>query len=96
LARNNFLSLDSQLSVLEAADLIHLAQQQPEIEYLYRHALVQDAVHNSLLKNNRRELRLEVGTLLEREHQGRFGDIAAVLAHHILQAGDVRAVMEER
>ena len=36
--------LADQLSTLEAADLIRQAQRQPELEYLFRHALVQDAV----------------------------------------------------
>jgi tetratricopeptide (TPR) repeat protein len=82
------LSLDRQLSALEAADLIRKAQQQPELEYLFRHALVQDVAYNSLLRNNRRELHLAVGLLLEQQGEGRGFENAAVLAHHFVQAGD--------
>jgi tetratricopeptide (TPR) repeat protein len=87
------LSLDSQLSALEAADLIRLARPQPELEYLFRHALVQDAVYASLLKNSRRELHLAVGALLEKLHAARIEEYAAVLAHHFQQAGDDRRAL---
>jgi hypothetical protein len=40
--------LESHLQELEASDLIRLAQAQPEMEYLFSHALVQDAAYNSL------------------------------------------------
>jgi len=87
------LSLDRQLSALEAADLIRQAQQQPELEYLFRHALVQDAVYGSLLRNNRRALHQAVGELLEKLHVGPLDEHAAVLAHHFQQAGDVRRAL---
>ena len=87
------MSLDRQLSALEAADLIRQAQQQPELEYLFRHALVQDAVYGSLLRNNRRVLHQAVGELLEKLYVGRLAEHAAVLAHHFQQAGDVRRAL---
>ena len=38
------MTLLNQLTTLESCGLILLAQLQPEIEYLFRHALVQEAV----------------------------------------------------
>ena len=49
------MTLDPQLSALTVAGLIRLAQDPPELEYLFRHALVQVAVYQTLLKQNRRE-----------------------------------------
>ena len=40
---------DIQLDTLEAKGLIRLATLRPELEYLFRHALVQDAAYGSLL-----------------------------------------------
>lgn len=80
--------LTGQLSILEAADLIRQAQPSPELEYLFRHGLVQDAAYNSLLRNNRRELHLAADLLLEQQSVGQGFENAAVLAHHFVQAGD--------
>ena len=54
-----------QLDTLEAKGLIRLATFQPELEYLFRHALVQDTAYGSLLKQERRELHRLVGDALE-------------------------------
>jgi predicted ATPase len=50
------ITAQNHLAYLETADLIRLAQQQPEVEYLFRHALVQDAAYESLLRKDRRQL----------------------------------------
>ena len=47
---------DLQLDTLEAKGLIRLATIDPELEYLFRHALVQDAAYESLLKQERRSI----------------------------------------
>lgn len=78
----------AELGTLEASGLIQVAAFDPELEYLFRHALVQDAAYSSLLKQDRRALhRLAADTLLalypERERE-----LAAVIAMHLEQAGD--------
>ena len=47
------MTLTSQLGALESSGLIQLAQTQPEVEYHFRHALVQDAAYASLLRDQR-------------------------------------------
>ena len=79
---------DLQLDTLEAKGLIRLAQFQPELEYLFRHALVQDTAYESLLKQERRQLHRLVGDAIEDLYPDRRGDLAAVLAMHFEQAGD--------
>jgi tetratricopeptide (TPR) repeat protein len=84
---------DTQLDTLEAKGLIRLASLQPELEYLFRHALVQDAAYESLLKQERRELHHTVGEALESLYPERRGELASMLALHFEQAGDnARAV----
>ena len=83
-----------QLDTLEAKGLIRLASFQPELEYLFRHALVQDTAYESLLKQERRLLHRSVGDAIEELYPERHGDLAAVLAMHFEQAGDTdRAVL---
>ena len=79
---------DLQLDTLEAKGLIRLAAFQPELEYLFRHALIQDTAYESLLKQERRALHRLVGEALEELYPERRGDLAAVLAMHFEQAGD--------
>jgi tetratricopeptide (TPR) repeat protein len=77
-----------QLSVLESSGLIRLAQAQPDLEYLFRHALVQDAAYASLLREDRRRLHQAVGAMLERLYPDRLSELAPVLGNHFGEAGD--------
>jgi predicted ATPase len=86
------MTLATQLSALEADGLIRLAQLQPEIEYLFRHALIQDAAYQSLLKSQRLALHRAVGESLEELYvSGRESpELTPVLARHFAEAGDRR------
>jgi tetratricopeptide (TPR) repeat protein len=83
-------TLQSQLITLEASGLIRLAETQPELEYLFRHALVQEAAYASLVKTDRRQLHLAVGEALERLYPDRLDarELAPLLADHFFKAGD--------
>jgi len=92
------MTVDTQLDTLEAKGLVRVAAYEPELEYLFRHALVQDAAYESLLKQERRALHRTVGEALEELYPDRRAELAAVLAMHFEQAGDteraVRYAME--
>jgi tetratricopeptide (TPR) repeat protein len=83
-----------QLDTLEAKGLIRLATVSPELEYLFRHGLVQDAAYGSLLKQERRALHARVGEALEELYPERRTELAAVLAIHFEQAGDADKAVE--
>ena len=55
----------------------------PELEYLFRHALVQDAAYGSLLKQERRGLHRAVADALEQLYPERRSELAAMLAYHL-------------
>lgn len=78
--------LNAQLGNLEAAGLVRLAQDQPELEYLFRHALIQEAAYASLLKQDRRALHKAVGEVLEQVFAGRLDEQLGLLAYHYSQA----------
>ena len=67
---------NTQVDALEAKGLIRLAAIRPELEYLFRHGLVQDAAYESLLKQERRELHGQVGEALEELYPERAGELA--------------------
>ncbi|HKZ86044.1 MAG TPA: hypothetical protein VJ793_20610 [Anaerolineae bacterium] len=85
--------LVQHLNALESAGLVRLAHTLPELEYLFQHALIQDAAYSSLVKQDRRLLHQTVAESLERMYPDRVEELAAVLAQHFDAAGDaVRAV----
>lgn len=88
------MTADPQLDTLESKGLIRLAAYQPELEYLFRHWLVQDAAYGSLLKQERKELHRRVGEALEELYPERVGELAAVLGMHFEQAGDTDRAIE--
>lgn len=85
---------DLALDTLEARGLIRLATAQPELEYLFRHALLQDTAYESLLKQERKALHQVVGQALEQLYPDRVGEMAAVLARHFEQAGDTEKAVD--
>jgi tetratricopeptide (TPR) repeat protein len=87
-------ALDTQLDALTTKGLIRLAVERPELEYLFRHALVQDAAYGSLLKQERRDLHGRVGEALEQLYPERTGELAPVLAMHFEQAGDTEKAID--
>ena len=84
---------DLQLDTLEARGLIRVATLQPELEYLFRHALLQDTAYESLLKQERRSLHQAVGVTLEQLYPERVAELAAILAMHFEQAGDTEKAL---
>jgi tetratricopeptide (TPR) repeat protein len=88
------MAADTQLDTLEAKGLIRLAAYRPELEYLFRHWLVQDAAYGSLLKQERRELHHRVGEALELLYPERRSELAGVLAMHFEQAGETQKAID--
>ncbi|HEY8830837.1 MAG TPA: hypothetical protein VIM83_09590 [Candidatus Limnocylindria bacterium] len=84
----------AELSTLEASGLVQVATLEPELEYLFRHALVQDAAYSSLLKQDRRTLhRLAAETLITL-YPERTEELAGVIGMHYERAGDLAAAAE--
>jgi predicted ATPase len=79
--------LDDALAQLVAAELIYRRGTPPDAEYSFKHALVQDAAYDSLLRSRRQQLHARIAAALE----NRFPEIVAaqpaLLAHHCTAAG---------
>lgn len=80
------MTVGPQLDTLEASGLIRLYAARPELLYLFRHWLVQDAAYTSLLKQERRELHRLVGESLEKLYPEHPAEQAAELAVHFERA----------
>jgi class 3 adenylate cyclase/predicted ATPase len=79
--------LDRALAELISAELVFPRGAPPDATYSFKHALVQDAAYQSLLKSRRQQLHARIGTVLEE----RFPEVAEarpeVLARHCAEAG---------
>ena len=80
-------TLRSELSRLVDAEVLYERGVEPATTYVFKHALIQDAAYESLVKGRRRELHLRIADAIERE----FPHVADVqpelLAHHWAGAG---------
>jgi class 3 adenylate cyclase/tetratricopeptide (TPR) repeat protein len=79
--------LNSALDRLLAAGLVFRQGMPPDTSYLFKHALVQDAAHGTLLRGPRRALHARIAETLENQ----FAEIAELhpelLARHCTEAG---------
>ncbi len=82
------MSARQDLGRLEASGLIQIAALQPELEYLFRHVLVQEAAYASLLKQDRRALHKAAAEAILALHPDRRREFAPVVAMHLEQAGE--------
>ena len=89
------MSTRADLGTLEAGGLIEIAALQPELEYLFRHALVQEAAYTSLLKQDRRSLHRAAGEIIMALHPERARELAGVIGMHFEQAGDNSRAAEQ-
>jgi len=79
--------LFNDLSTLESTGLIEMAKVEPDLEYMFRHSLVQAAAYTLLLKSDRRRLHLIVGEAIESLYPERTKELAATLGYHFKEAG---------
>ncbi len=77
--------IDSFLNGLERLDLIRARSLQPELEYIFKHALTQEVVYNGLLKKERQEIHERTGLVMEHLFRDRLAEFYETLAFHFKQ-----------
>jgi class 3 adenylate cyclase len=65
----------------------------PDATYTFKHALVQDAAYDSLLKSRRSQLHARIAQVLETEFGDQVSSAPHLLAHHHTAAGNVAAAI---
>lgn len=71
---------DDRLGRLHDLDLIHFEDNSGEL--VFKHALVRDALYDSMLNEHRASLHLKTATEIERLSYNRLYEVAEQLAHH--------------
>lgn len=93
--------LDEHLLALQQEEMIRERTRAPELEYIFKHQLTQEAAYNGLLKKERRIFHRQVAEALEQLFPERVEEQVGLLAYHweraevgekatkyLLQAGD--------
>ena len=79
--------LRASLEELVRSELVFRRGTPPEAIYSFKHALVQDAAYESLLKSRRHQLHARIAAVLEECFPETIANEPEVLAHHLSQAG---------
>jgi predicted ATPase len=79
-------ALDEHIAELLVLDLIREHKRIPELEYIFKHALTQEATYESILLKQRRVLHARVGQAIENLFALRLDEFYGVLAYHYAQA----------
>jgi len=80
------MTLAHHLTTLTDYGLLNLAQLEPELEYLFRHALIQDAAYHSLLKTDRKRFHHLAAVTLQALYTNRLEELSPVLGYHFQHA----------
>ena len=79
----NQTDVDDRLAAMRILDLVHRVNQTGD--YTFKHALVRDALYQSLLTEPRKSMHLKIAEEIERRSSNRLTEVAEVLAHHYSQ-----------
>jgi class 3 adenylate cyclase/predicted ATPase len=82
------------LSQLTAAELIFRRGDPPEAVYTFKHALVQDAAYESLLRSKRQSLHARVASVLVRTFPDIIETQPELIAHHLARSGQVEPAID--
>ena len=85
--------LGDALTKLIDAELIFCRGALPEATYSFKHALVQDAAYQSLLKSRRQQLHAQIAEAMETRFPEAIHAQPEVIAHHFTQAGVVEKAL---
>jgi class 3 adenylate cyclase/tetratricopeptide (TPR) repeat protein len=80
--------IDSRLSYLKEIQLIRERTRIKELEYLFKHALAQEATYESILPQKRKDLHLTVADSIEKVFKERLHEFYGMLALHYGKAED--------
>jgi ABC-type oligopeptide transport system substrate-binding subunit/class 3 adenylate cyclase len=76
------MQLDAHLSQLQRIDLVREKAHIPELEYIFKHALTQEAAYDSILHERRKAFHLKVGEALELLFPDRVDEFSGLMAYH--------------
>jgi class 3 adenylate cyclase/tetratricopeptide (TPR) repeat protein len=86
--------LKSQLETLQKLEFIARKNTSPDIEYIFKHALIQEVAYGSMLQKKRMELHGNIGQAIEKLYPNRLEGFFEVLAYHYQQSNSTDKAVE--
>ena len=80
-------ALQGELAKLVRAEILYPKGRLPRCSYLFKHALLEDALYNSLVKGKKQQLHRRVAEVLEAQFPHTVETRPEMLAHHFTEAG---------
>ncbi|HKA06048.1 MAG TPA: hypothetical protein VKD71_02240, partial [Gemmataceae bacterium] len=80
-------TLETELARLAQADILYAKGRPPRCTYNFKHALLEDALYNALVKAKRQQYHGRVGDVLESQFPQTVETQPELLGHHFTEAG---------
>ena len=81
--------INAKLDYLKEIQLIRERKRMTELEYLFKHALVQEAAYESILLSQRKKIHLQIAGSIEKLFPGRLREFYGMLALHYSRAEEL-------
>jgi class 3 adenylate cyclase/tetratricopeptide (TPR) repeat protein len=86
--------LKSYILNLQGLELIYEKSLFPELEYIFKHALIQEVAYNSLLLRKRREIHEKIGQAIEQIYPEKLEEFYEMLGYHYYEGEDWLKALE--
>jgi class 3 adenylate cyclase/tetratricopeptide (TPR) repeat protein len=80
-------TLQAELAKLVQAEILYPKGRVPRCTYIFKHALLEDALYNSLVKGKRQQFHRRIAEVLEAQFPQTVETRPELLAHHFTEAG---------
>src|SRR5712692_9550866 len=82
------------LSSLQRKEFLYEQPAFPEVEYIFKHALIQEVAYNSLLSERRKALHERTAQAIEALYHAKLDDHYSELAHHYSRSGNTEKAVD--
>jgi serine/threonine protein kinase/predicted ATPase len=80
-------ALQSELAKLLQAEILYSKGRPPQCSFIFKHALLEDALYNSMVKATRQQFHRRIAEALEAQFPQTIGTRPEMAAHHFTEAG---------
>jgi predicted ATPase/class 3 adenylate cyclase len=87
-------NIEQHLSGLERLDLIKARSFEPDLEYIFKHALTQEVVYNGLLIKERLKIHARIARVIEQLFADRLPEFYETLAFHYKRSHSIPAAVD--
>jgi len=84
----------THLSVLKDAELLYERGIYPQSTYIFKHALTQEVVHDSILTKRKKKLHEVIGNAIAQLYKENIGEYYGVLAEHFIESENFEKAAE--